>query len=128
LAIVVAACLVFGAASLIQVGEQEAAQILIGAAMACSGLYYLIMFAVVLWGKLERNERAPWWLRIAACPAAGITVLAVTLQVVPVLDVAHPWQFAFKVGGAVLLMNAAGAWVYFQRRPRANRAIFGVSS
>ena len=67
LAGVVAACVVLGAASLFEVGEQEAAQILIGAGMACSGLYYLTMFAVVLWGRWGSGERAPWWLRIAAC-------------------------------------------------------------
>ena len=112
LRVVVAACLVLGAASLVQVGEQEAAQILIGAGMACSGLYYLTMFAVVLWGRWEGERRAPWWLRVAACSAAGVTVLSVGLQVVPVLDVARPWLFALKVGGAVAAINVAGAWVY----------------
>ena len=109
---VVLACLVFGALSLVQVGEQEATQLLIGAGMACSGLYYLIMFAVVWVGRWQGKERAPWWLRIAAGSAAAVTVLSVSLQVVPILDVAHPWLFAAKVGGAVVLINAAGRWVY----------------
>ncbi|HYW47744.1 MAG TPA: APC family permease [Bryobacteraceae bacterium] len=116
LGVVVAACLIFGAASLVQVGEQEAAQILIAAGMACSGLYYLTMFAVVLWGRWESEEHAPWWLRVAACSAAGVTVLSVGMQVVPILDVARPWLFALKVGGAVAAINLAGAWVYRQRR------------
>jgi len=34
------------------------------------------------------------------------------LQVVPILDVAQPGIFAAKVGGGVLLINAAGVWVY----------------
>ncbi len=112
LGMVVLACLVFGALSLVQVGEQEATQLLIGAGMACSGLYYLIMFAVVWVGRWQGKERAPWWLRIAAGSAAAVTVLSVGLQVVPILDVAHPWLFAAKVGGAVVLINAAGRWVY----------------
>src|SRR5206468_7953718 len=86
LTLVVAACLVFGAASLVQVGEQEATQLLVGAGMACSGLYYLTMFAVVLWGRVE-TKRAPMWLKIAACSAAAVTVLSVARQVVPSLDV-----------------------------------------
>jgi amino acid transporter len=109
---VVLACLVFGALSLVQVGEQEAAQLLIGAAMACSGLYYLLMFAVVWVGRWQGKERAPWWLRIAAGSAAAVTVISVGLQVVPILDVAQPGLFAAKVGGAVVLINAAGLWVY----------------
>jgi len=42
------------------------------------------------------------------------------LQVVPILDVAQPGIFAAKVGGGVLLINAAGIWVY--RRPNQSRA------
>jgi amino acid transporter len=112
LAVVVIACLVLGAGSLIQVGEQEAAQILIGAGMACSGLYYLAMFGVVTLGRWESGGRAPWWLRIATLSAAGVTLLSVGLQVVPILDVAQPWLFALKVGGAVVVINIAGAWIY----------------
>ncbi len=111
LALVVAACLIFGALSLVQVGEQEATQLLVGAGMACSGLYYLAMFAVVLWGRLE-GGRAPLWLKTGAVTAAGVTLLSVALQVVPILDVAAPGQFAAKVGGGVLLINAVGAAVY----------------
>ncbi len=111
LALVVAACLVFGALSLVQVGEQEATQLLVGAGMACSGLYYLTMFAVVLWGRLD-GERAGLWLKFGACSAAAVTVLSVVLQVVPILDVAAPGLFAAKVGGGVLLINLAGVMVY----------------
>src|SRR5205807_6966826 len=60
LVIVVAACLAFGALSLVQVGEQEATLLLVGAGMACSGIYYLAMFAVVLWGH------SPFWLKVGA--------------------------------------------------------------
>ena len=88
-----------------------AEQLLVGAGMACSGIYYLTMFAVVLWGRLD-GEHAPLWLKIGACTAAGVTVLSVVLQVVPILDVAQPGLFATKVGGGVLLINAAGVWVY----------------
>jgi len=116
LVVVVAACLVLGAASLVQVGEQEANQILIGAGMACSGLYYLMMFAVVLWGKWDGDARAPWWLRIAACSAAAVTLLSVGLQVVPILEVAQPFAFGAKVGSAVVVINAVGAWIYRQGR------------
>ena len=112
---VVAACLLFGAASLVQVGEQEATQLLVGAGMACSGIYYLTMFAVVLLGRLD-GERAPVWLKVGACTAAGVTVLSVVLQVVPILDVAQPGIFAAKVGGVVILINAAGMWVYRRGR------------
>src|SRR5215471_12197469 len=63
LLIVVAACVVFGALSLVNVGEQEATQLLVGSGMACSGLYYLTMFGVVLWGTLD-GVPASMWLKL----------------------------------------------------------------
>jgi len=108
LSLTVAACVVLGAASLLQVGEQEANQILVGAGMACCGMYYLTMFAVV-W-----REHASRWLRFAVCAAGGVTALAVTLDVVPILDVARPVLFGIKVGGTVALINVAGAYVYLR--------------
>jgi amino acid transporter len=115
-ALTVAACVVLGAASLLQVGEQEANQILVGAGMACCGMYYLTMFAVVWRGKWRGEERAPWWLRFAVCAAGGVTVLAVALDVVPILDVARPVLFGIKVGGTVALINACGLFVYRRAR------------
>jgi amino acid transporter len=114
LILVVIACLIFGALSLVQVGEQEATQLLIAAGMACSGIYYLAMFSVVL-----RGGAAPFWLKLGACTAAAVTVLAAALQVVPILDVKQPGLFAAKVAGGVLLINAAGAWVYRSNRMQA---------
>ena len=78
----------------------------------CSSDLYLAMFAVVVRGRWGERERAPWWLRLAVCAAAAVTVLAVALDVVPILDVARPVLFGVKVGGAVALINAAGWWVY----------------
>jgi len=111
LLIVVAACLVFGALSLVQVGEQEANQLLLSAGMACAGIYYLSIFAVVLVGRVG-GSAAPVWLKVGCCVAAAVTLLAVAMQVVPLLDVAQPGQFAAKVAGLVLTINVAGAWVY----------------
>jgi amino acid transporter len=123
IALAVAACVVLGAASLIQVGEQEANQILVGAGMACCGMYYLTMFAVVWHGKWAGEERAPWWLRGAVCAAGGVTALAVALDVVPILDVARPVLFGMKVGGAVAFINAAGMYVYRRAVLRADGAV-----
>jgi glutamate:GABA antiporter len=109
IALVAVICVVLGAASLFQVGEQEANQILIAAAMACCGMYYLAMFAVVL------RDKAPIWLRISACAAAAVTVLAVAFDVAPILDVAQPLVFGAKVAGAVAAINLAGVWVYRSR-------------
>jgi glutamate:GABA antiporter len=107
LAVVIAFCLILGAASLGQVGEQEANQILLAAAFACCGIYYLAMFAVV-----ARQRGAPAWLRVSVFAAAAVTIAAVAMDAVPVLEVAHPMVFAAKVAGVVAALNLAGAWMY----------------
>ncbi len=110
---VTAFCVILGAASLVQVGEQEANQILVAAAMACCGIYYMAMLAVVV-----RERNAPAWLRIAVLSAGAVTVAAVALDAVPVLDVAKPMLFAAKVVIVVIALNAAGAAAY--RRARSD--------
>ena len=107
LILVVIACLILGGLSLVNVGEQEATQLLVGAGMACSGLYYLAMFAVVL-----RGTSVPFWLKVGACTAAAVTLLSAGLQMVPILDVKEPALFGAKVAGGVVLINAVGVWVY----------------
>jgi amino acid transporter len=110
---VVALCVGFGAASLIEVGEQEATQILFATAFGCCGIYYLILFAVVI------RSDASWWLKLAAWSAGAVTLLSLTFQVVPILEVAHPFTFGAKVGGMMLLLNGLGAWIYLRSRNTA---------
>ena len=114
IAAVAVMCVILGAASLAQVGEQEANQILIAAAMACCGFYYLAMFAV-----LFRERGAPAWLRVSVFAAGAVTVAAVVLDAVPLLEVARPLGFAAKVVGVVLALNGIGMWAY--RRARDNK-------
>jgi glutamate:GABA antiporter len=117
LAAVSVICVILGAASLGQVGEQEANQILIAAAMACCGIYYLAMFAVV-----AKQRGAPAWLRVSVFAAAAVTVAAVVMDAVPVLEVAKPLVFAVKVVGVVLAINAVGVWAYRRAATRDDDA------
>ena len=90
--------------------------------MACSGIYYLTVFAVVLWGRVGGSP-APLWLKLGCCVGGGRHLLAVILQVVPILDVAQPGQFAAKVAGLVLTINVAGLWVYRGPRTASSRRL-----
>jgi hypothetical protein len=111
--VVVAICVVLGAASLFQVGEQEANQILMAAGFACSGV---TISPCSRWCCAERRRCG-----CASRPAPRVTVLAVGFDVVPILDVARPAVFGAKVAGAVVATNAIGVWVY-RRRGRYRRS------
>src|SRR5207248_3236826 len=88
---VVLICLSFGIVSIFGVGEQEANQLLLSTAFACSGIYYLILFAIPIAGLRAFRQRPPLLLKLAALSGFGVTLVSILLQVAPILDVKSPW-------------------------------------
>lgn len=116
---VVLISLVCGIASIFGVGEQEANQLLLSTAFACSGIYYLILFAIPIMGLREFPQRPPVLLKLASLSGFAVTLLSIVLQVAPILEVKSPGIFAIKVGLTTLLTNAAGAFLYARGRRAA---------
>jgi len=108
--------LAFAAAGMLNVGEQEAFQLLESAASILYGLTYLVLFAVPIVGLARTGQRVPMWIRAAAVVGFATTVLFVVLSVLPIVSVESRASFAFKVGGTVVAMNAIGAAMYLRRR------------
>lgn len=118
-----ACALVFAAAGMIGVGEQEAFQLLDNAAGVLYGLTYLVLFAVPLVGLARTGQRAPVWIRVAAAIGFATATLYVVLSVVPIVDVVSRLAFALKIGGVVVIANGLGAALYLWNRWRAGRGI-----
>ena len=108
--------LAFAAAGMLNVGEQEAFQLLESAASILYGLTYLVLFAVPIVGLARTDQRAPLWIRLAAVVGFATTVLFVVLSVLPIVSVDSQTSFALKVGGTVVAMNVIGAALYLRRR------------
>jgi len=100
------------------VGAQESFQLLNNAGIICWALTYLVMFAIPL---AARGEKPRWGVRLAAVSGFVMTLLYVILSVFPIIDVKDAASFTLKVGGAVIGLNAAGAW-YFWRASRRRAA------
>jgi len=111
-----ACALVFAAAGMLDVGEQEAFQLLESAASILYGLTYLVLFAVPLVGLARTGQRAPLWIRLAAAVGFATTTLFVVLSVLPIVTVESRAAFALKVGGTVVGLNAVGVVLYLRRR------------
>jgi amino acid transporter len=111
--------MLFAAAAMINVGEQEAFQLLSNASGILYGLTYLVLFAVPLIGLGRTGQRAPLWIRIAAAVGFATTTLYVVLSVLPIVDVKSWWVFGLKIGGTVAIANLIGAALYLLRRRRA---------
>lgn len=106
-------------------GAQEAWQLLTVAGNVCYAVYYLLMFAVplVLGTRFSPRPdlRPSMALRCACLSGIAVTALSLVLGVVPIIEVASPLSFAFKVTFAGLAINLLGALIYV-RGTRAGQA------
>ncbi len=109
---VVLCCFGLATVSLIGVGRQEAFQLVITAAQACYGLYYLVLFSIPLAGRMPLHSQPGPTVRLCAALGLVTTLAAVILQVVPIIDVPHPWRYGAKVAGALLGANLIAVLVY----------------
>lgn len=110
--------MVFGAAGIAGVGEQEAFQLLENAAGIFYGLTYLIMFAIPLVGMRHAEPRPSPLLRVAAFSGFAVTLLYVVLSIFPIIDVTSWLSFALKISGVVIVLNLIGAALFFVARRR----------
>ena len=110
--------LAFGAAGIVGVGEQEAFQLLENASGIFYGLAYLVMFAIPLVGLRGVEPQPSFWLRIAAASGFAVTLLYVVLSIFPIVGVASWMTFAVKISSVVILLNLAGAGLFFAARRR----------
>lgn len=116
-----ACALVFAAAGMTNVGEQEAFQLLESAASILYGLTYLVLFAVPIVGLARTTGRAPLWIRVVSVAGFATTVLFVVLSVLPIVTVGSRTAFALKVGGTVVIANAIGVALYLRGRRRGGQ-------
>jgi len=117
---------VFAAASLTNVGEQEAFQLLGNAAGILYGFSYLVLFAIPLIGLRRTEQRAPMWIRVVAVGGAATTLLYMVLSVLPIVNVVSRAAFALKVGGTVVVTLVVGLVLYARGRRAAAMAQHGA--
>jgi hypothetical protein len=101
-----------GLVGLIGVGEQEAFQLLWNASGIFYALTYLVMFAIPLVGLKGTAGRAPFWLKLASASGLAMTLLYVTLSILPVIKVESRLAFAAKITAVIVAANIIGALVF----------------
>ena len=111
--------LVFGAAGIAGVGEQEAFQLLDNASGIFYGLTYLVMFAIPLVGIRAAAQRPSVWLRVASASGFAVTLLYVVLSIFPIIDVTSWVSFATKVSGVVIALNVVGVALFIAAKRSA---------
>jgi amino acid transporter len=109
----------------------EAFQLLVTSAFVCYGINYLLMFAVPLFVgtrfSMRPDLKPAVFLRAACVCGASVTLLSMTFNLVPIVDVAYPWVFALKVGGAVAAINLIAAAIYWRGSHRNKPVTLSIS-
>jgi amino acid transporter len=123
LTVIVLAGVVLSFLASFDTGASEAYQLLVTSAFICYGINYLLMFAVPLLAGTRFSRRPDLkpglLLRIACLAGAFTTMLSMTFNLVPIVDVASKWSFALKVGGAAVAINLLAAAIYWRGARRA---------
>ncbi|HKP46993.1 MAG TPA: APC family permease [Pyrinomonadaceae bacterium] len=113
----------FGLASLIGVGHQEAFQLVDNAATVFYASTYVVLFAIPLAGMKKFDIAAPAWLKVACASGLLVSLLAIALTIVPIIEVQSRLSFALKITAVVIVANSIGALVFIlgQRRTTTGR-------
>lgn len=106
-------------AVLIGAGSQESFVLLQIWAWTFYGLAYLAKFAIPLFSAKEKGLRPGPWMRIGAASGFLVTLLFVSLSVLPVIPVASAWKYALKIALVILGGNVLGWMVYRTGQRRA---------
>jgi amino acid transporter len=114
------ATFVLSTLGLIQVGKQEAFQLLWNSAGIFYALTYLAMFAVPF-GLSRTRMLVPWWVKLCAISGLLMTVLYISLSVLPIVPVASRTIFALKIAGLIVVTNVLGLALFaFSRFSRSS--------
>jgi glutamate:GABA antiporter len=113
-----------GVVGLIGVGRQEAFQLLWNASGIFYALTYLAMFALPIIGIRSVRVQLPFWLKACAVSGFLMTLLFVTLGIVPIIRVESRLIFAAKISGLIVATNIVGiALFHLARRKLPSRQV-----
>jgi amino acid transporter len=108
----------FGLLGIVGVGMQEAFQLLDNAATILYALAYVALFAIPIFAARRIGLRAPLWLRVASASGLLVSLLGIALTVVPIVEVESKLSFALKLIAVTLVINLAGAGLFYLGRRR----------
>jgi amino acid transporter len=109
--------------SMLGVHEQETLQLLQNASTVHYGLSYVALFALPLFGVAELRRTFPGWLKAVAGAGFFSSLVAVLIEVHPIINVSSGLSYAAKIGGTVLVSNAVGVLIYRRGAKRLSASL-----
>ena len=105
-------------AVLIGAGSQESFVLLQIWAWTFYGFAYLVKFAIPMFSARDKGLRPGRWLQIGAASGFLMTLLFVSLSVLPVIPVSSVLTYSLKIALVVLGANLLGWMIYRAGQPR----------
>ena len=103
------------------VHAQEAFQVLSNASLTHYELMYMAMFAIPLAGTGALRKSVPGWLKWVSLVGFFASFFSLLISTYPFVHVVNPLEYAAKIGGTVLVSNAAAVAFYKLRNRGAYR-------
>jgi amino acid transporter len=104
--------LVIGLVSIIDVGEQEAFQLMLSNSFIFYAISYLVMFALPLLGARQLEVRIPISIKAAALSGGLMSLGFIILSLFPIVEVESVGLFAIKVSAFIIVANLVGVAIY----------------
>jgi len=105
-------------AVLIGVHEQEAFAMLQIWAFTCYALAYVALFAIPIMARKDSGLRAGLLLKVASASGLALTLLFVTLSIVPIIDVTDRVAYAVKTVTLIVGANVFAFLLFVANRKR----------
>lgn len=109
---VAAMTICIGLAGIIEVGQQEAYQLLQSAAGIFIASTQLVMFAIPLIGLRGAGVRIPIWVKIISISGFTMSLLFIVLSVFPIIEVESWFAYSVKIIAVIVITNIVGVAIF----------------
>jgi amino acid transporter len=113
--------LCIGLAGIVEVGQQEAYQLLQSAAGIFIAFTQFVMFALPLFGFKGKSTRVPAWVKIASTSGLMMTGLFIVLSIFPIIEVKSWFTYSAKIIGVIVLTNLVGMVLFLTAEKKRNK-------
>jgi amino acid transporter len=115
--------LCIGLAGIIDVGQQEAFQLLQSAAGIFIAFTQLVMFAIPIFGLKHSTKKTPTWIKITSMLGFITTLVFVVLSVFPIIEVKSWVSYSAKIIAVIIIANAIGIVLFLSAEKRRRQNI-----
>lgn len=110
--------LCIGLAGIIEVGQQEAYQLLQSAAGIFIASTQLVMFAIPIIGLRGTGVRIPIWVKIISVSGFLMSLSFIVLSVFPIIEVESWFAYSVKIITVIVITNIVGVIIFLTANKR----------